>query len=51
MQSPFGKIGFLSLAAALSLPVFASPIRAQDDKPVTQKSAGNEPPPYDPKTA
>ncbi len=44
---------FLPFAAvALSLPILAAPVvRAQDDRPVTQKSAGNEPPPFDPKAA
>ena len=42
----------LLFLAALSLPNLAAPIlRAQDDRPVTQKSAGNEPPPFDLKTA
>ncbi len=51
MQFPSGKIGFLSLAAALSLGTLIAPVRAQDDKLVTQKSPGNEPPPFDPKMA
>lgn len=52
MRPFLGKTSFLFLAAAVafSLPLVPSS-RAQDDKPVTQKSAGNEPPPFDPKKA
>ena len=41
----------LPFAATLALPFLALPALAQDDKPVTQRSPGNEPPPFDPKTA
>ncbi len=44
------QLGPLSLAAALSFSVLtlaAMPARAQDEKPNTQKSKSNEPPPFD----
>lgn len=48
MRNPLGKIVLLCLAAGVSL---TPPAPAQEDVPVTQKSPGNEPPPFDPKTA
>ncbi len=55
MHARPGKFRLLTLAAlAASLPTLLAPSQpalAQDDKPVTKKSASNEPPPFDPKTA
>ena len=45
MRSP--SIFFTVFLSVLATPV----VQAQDDQPVTQKSVGNEPPPFDPKTA
>ena len=54
MQIRTSKLGLLTVAAALSLPfliVSAPRAMAEDEKPNTQKSKGNEPPPFDPKSA
>lgn len=48
------RLGFLTVAVVLSLPLMTAPApRAfgQDEKANTQKSKSNEPPPFDPKSA
>ena len=48
------KIRLLSVAVVAALPlltILARPVAAQDEKPNTQKSKTNEPPPFDPKSA
>ncbi len=45
------KLGLLAAAALLSLRFAAAPIAAQDEAPSTEKAKGNEPPPFDPKSA
>ncbi len=48
------KFSLLTAAVAVSLPLLALPAQrsaAQDEKPNTQKHTGNEPPPFDPKSA
>ena len=45
------KLGFLAAAVVLSLPLLVLPASAQEEKPNTEKSKTNEPPPFDPKSA
>ena len=54
MQLRTSKPGFLTLAAVLAFPLLTLPAPfafAEDEKPNTQKSKTNEPPPFDPKNA
>ncbi len=54
MLIPSRKLGLLTAAVALSLPLFALPAphaMGQDDKPNTEKSKTNEAPPFDRKSA
>ncbi len=48
------KLGLLSVAVVAALPLLnlsVQPAFAQDEKPNTEKSKSNEPPPFDPKSA